>query len=95
MIGKRPETLIPNCKLNRLDRKTYVTAIPEDGDYDDHAVKIMRLSFTKTENLFTAPMLPGDHYNISLAMYSNEILVESTGINMTDVLGVFFDISKL
>lgn len=95
MIGKVPETLIPNCKLNRIDRKTYVTSTPKAGDYDDHAIKIMRLSFTANENLFTSPMLPGDHYNISLAMYSNDILVEKTGINMTDVLGVFFDVSKL
>lgn len=95
MIGKKPKTNIPNCKLNRLNRKTYVTAIPNRGDYSDHAIKIMRLSFKAKENLFTAPMLPGNHYNISLAMYSSNTLVEKTGINMTDVLGVFLDIAKL
>lgn len=92
MIGKLKSD-IPDCTLSRIDRKTYVTAIPVN--YGDHAIKIIRLSFETEENLFTAPILPGDHYNISLAMYEGNTLVEKTGINMTDVLGVFFDIALL
>jgi len=87
MIGKRSDT-IPNCKLNRIDRRTYVTATPEPGTYDDHAIKIIRISMNDVPDLFTAPMLPGDHYNISLSMYdADDVLVEKTHINMTDVLG--------
>lgn len=69
--------------------------MPTPGDYDDHAIKIVRLTFNDAANLFTAPMLPGDHYNMTLAMYSGNTLVEKTGINMTDVLGVFLDVSTL
>lgn len=53
------------------------------------------MSFETEAQLFTAPVLPGDHYNISLAMYEGDTLVEKTDINMTDVLGVFFDVNLL
>lgn len=60
------------------------------GRYDNHPIKIITID-GDTDH-FTAPLLPGGHYNISLSMYTaNNILVEKTTINMTDVLGVFFD----
>jgi hypothetical protein len=103
MIGKLSNA-VPDCKLNRIDRRTYVTMSPPiidiGGDdyytYSRHDIKIMRISMNNVDDLFTAPMLPGDHYNISLAMYDeSEVLVEKTGINMTDVLGKFLDVAFL
>jgi hypothetical protein len=76
MIGKLSNS-VPDCKLNRIDRRTYVTMSPPTitlgGNpyytYKNHDVKIMRISMNNVPDLFTAPMLPGDHYNITLAMY--------------------------
>lgn len=54
MIGKvKSDIPSTDCTLNRQDRNSYVTLIPRD--YTDHAVKIIRLSFTVEDNLFTAP----------------------------------------
>jgi len=54
MIGKVTSDIpSTDCTLNRIDRNSYVTMIPKL--YSDHAVKIIRLSFTDEANLFTAP----------------------------------------
>lgn len=94
MIGK-DQTPISDCKLNRVDRRTLVNFVPKAGDYDDHAVKIVRISFTNSANLFKAPQLPGDHYNMTLSMYSGNTLVEQTDTNLTTVKGSVLDKTKI
>lgn len=66
--------------------------IPGSPPTYDHRVKIIRLTDWNYGNprLFTAPMLPGGFYNMTIYLYSGNTLVESQNINLTNVLGVNF-----
>lgn len=52
---------------------------------------IITLSDSSSSLLFTAPLLPGNFYNVSLSLYSDTELVEQTTSNVTEVLGVPLD----
>jgi len=95
MFGKRV-TPILSCTLDRVEGKSFVTAQLHSSF--DHAIKIMRLSQNDPNLLFTAPELPGTHYNISNQMYSNiggGILAEANTINLTNVLGYDLEVALI
>ncbi|KRW99610.1 hypothetical protein PPERSA_03411 [Pseudocohnilembus persalinus] len=92
MIGKTSVD-VTDCSLDRIDGQTFATMVPPASSWDDHAVKIIRITFQQQADLFTAPSLPGDFYNISLSMWSGPTLVEKTYTNMTSVLGEYLDVA--
>lgn len=54
-------------------------------DYYDNAINIITLGDLGDGKLFKAPKYPGTHYNMSLELYSGEVLVEKSIINMSNV----------
>ena len=66
MIG-RTTVQQTSCSLSRSQGQTLVTLTPTG--YDNN-VKIFQLGSVDTANWFTAPGLPGDFYNMNVAVYS-------------------------
>lgn len=60
-------------------------------DYYNHAINIITLGDLGDGKLFKAPRYPGTHYNMSLELYSGDVLVEKSTINMTNVQGYKFE----
>jgi hypothetical protein len=92
MIGR---TTIPqgNCQLSRSQGQTLVTLVP--NNYDNQ-VKIFQLGTVLQSNWFTAPSLPGDFYNMNVAIYSNTgTLIAKQTRNISPVYGRFFDIPSM
>ncbi|KRX03573.1 hypothetical protein PPERSA_04125 [Pseudocohnilembus persalinus] len=90
-----------DCNLARPYRDRYVTFYPDEistGNNDafyDHAINIITLGNTDQDYLFKAPKYPGTHYNMTLELYSEGILVEKSVVNLTNVQGYDFDISYM
>lgn len=92
MIGR---TTVPqgNCKLGRSQGQTLVTLVP--NNYDNQ-VKIFQIGTVLQSNWFTAPNLPGDFYNMNVAIYSNTgTLIAKQTRNISPVYGRFFDIPSM
>ena len=66
MIG-RTTIQQTSCKLSRYQGQTLVTLTPTG--YDNN-VKIFQIGSVDTANWFTAPGLPGDFYDMNVAVYS-------------------------
>ena len=62
MIGIT-ETSVQECKLDRVDKKTYIVITP-DNQYENE-IKIIRITHNDRTQLFKAAMLPGSYYIMS------------------------------
>lgn len=76
--------------MRRPYRDRFVTLYPDELQMDplsyyDHAINIITLGHKQDDKLFTAPKYPGEHYNMTLELYSGDVLVEKSVINMTNV----------
>ena len=84
MIG-RTTTPQGNCQLSRSQGQTLVTLVP--NNYDNQ-VKIIQIGTVLQSNWFTAPSLPGDFYNMNVAIYSNTgALIAKQTRNISPVYG--------
>jgi hypothetical protein len=84
MIGR---TTIPQttCLLSRNQGQTEVKIIP--NNYDNQ-VKIFQLGTISQDNWFTAPSLPGNFYNMNVAVYTvNGTLLAKQTRNISPVYG--------
>ena len=64
----------------------------------DHIIRIFRLTVTPTSpisHFFTAPLVPGNHYNAESFIYAANYFVEYNFVNLTEILGPSFDISYM
>lgn len=92
MIGRTTEAQ-PNCKLSRFQGQTLVTLTPDN--YDNN-VKIFQIGSVEQSNWFTAPNLPGDFYNMNVAVYAdNGTLVTKQTRNISPVYGRNLDIPSI
>lgn len=57
----------PNCVLSRSNGQTLVTLTPNNYD---NTVKIFQIGTVSQANWFTSPSLPGNFYNMNVAIYS-------------------------
>ncbi|KAL4505423.1 hypothetical protein ABPG72_002485 [Tetrahymena utriculariae] len=91
-------TPVLKCELMRVRGQTFVNMTfypldPTNPNYKagklpyDNAVKIVRISAKSNNDLFTAPMLPGEIYNITASLYSSNIVIEKQTINVTKIIG--------
>lgn len=58
MLGKYDDTL-SYCRIDRINRQTFITIAILDSD---DRVKIIRLSDTNINSLFSTPLIPGGFY---------------------------------
>jgi len=92
MIG-RTTVGQPNCQLSRSQGQTLVTLVP--NNYDNQ-VKIIQLGTVSQSNWFTAPSLPGDFYNMNVAIYSpTGTLIAKQTRNISPVYGQSFNIPSM
>lgn len=82
-----------NCQLSRSQGQTLVTLVP--NNYDNQ-VKIIQLGTVSQSNWFTAPSLPGDFYNMNVAIYSTTgTLIAKQTRNISPVYGQSFNIPSM
>jgi hypothetical protein len=92
MIG-RTTIPQPNCQLSRHQGQTLVTIVPEGYD---NQVKIFQIGSVAQNNWFTAPSLPGDFYNMNVAVYApNGSLIAKQTDNISPVYGRSLDIPSM
>jgi hypothetical protein len=92
MIG-RTTIPQPNCQLSRSQGQTLVTLVP--SNYDNQ-VKIIQIGTVSQTNWFTAPSLPGDFYNMNVAIYSpTGSLIAKQTRNISPVYGSSFNIPTM
>ena len=92
MIG-RTTVPQPNCQLSRSQGQTLVTIVPTNYD---NQVKIIQIGTVSSTNWFTAPSLPGDFYNMNVAIYSpTGSLIAKQTRNISPVYGSSFDIPTM
>jgi len=92
MIGR---TISPqsSCQLSRSQGQTLVTLVP--SNYDNQ-VKIIQIGTVAQSNWFTAPSLPGDFYNMNVAIYSpTGALIAKQTRNISPVYGQSLDIPSI
>ena len=84
MIG-RTTLQQTSCQLSRYQGQTLVTLTP--NGYDNN-VKIFQLGSVDTANWFTAPGLPGDFYDMNVAIYGpNGTLIAKQTRTISPVYG--------
>lgn len=92
MIG-RTTIAQPNCQLSRYQGQTLVTLTPTE--YDNN-VKIFQIGSVSQTNWFTAPSLPGDFYEMNVAVYADSgTLVSKQTRSISPVYGDNFDIPSI
>jgi len=70
-----------------------VTLVPTGWD---NQVKILQLGTVDMSNWFTAPTLPGDFYNLNVAVYSNTgVLYSKQTRKISSVYGEEFNIPSI
>lgn len=83
----------PNCQLSRSQGQTLVTLTPVSYD---NQVKIIQIGTVDQANWFTAPGLPGNFYNMNVAVYSpTGALIAKQTRNISPVYGSSFDIPSM
>jgi hypothetical protein len=92
MIGRTTSTQT-SCQLSRYQGQTLVTLTP---DIYDNNVKIFQVGSVDKANWFTAPSLPGDFYEMNVAVYAaNGTLVSKQTRSISPVYGDSFDIPSI
>jgi hypothetical protein len=92
MIGRTVNSQ-PNCQLSRSSGQTLVTIIPTGYD---NTVKIIQIGTVSQANWFTAPALPGNFYNMNVAIYStNGSLIAKQTRNISPVYGQSLNIPTM
>jgi hypothetical protein len=82
-----------NCQLSRSQGQTLVTLVPTNYD---NQVKIIQIGTVSQSNWFTAPSLPGDFYNMNVAIYAaNGTLIAKQTRNISPVYGQSLDIPSI
>lgn len=82
-----------NCQLSRSQGQTLVTLVPTNYD---NQVKIIQIGTVSQNNWFTAPSLPGDFYNMNVAIYgTNGTLIAKQTRNISPVYGQSLDIPSI
>jgi hypothetical protein len=85
----------PSCQLSRSQGQTLVTLVPAANTYDNQ-VKIIQIGTVSQTNWFTAPSLPGDFYNMNVAIYSpTGTLIAKQTRNISPVYGQSFNIPTM
>lgn len=87
MLGKYNDEL-SYCRIDRIKRQTFITISILNSD---DRVKIIRLTDTSIENLFSSPTIPGNFYLFKAQQYYQTTLREASRVNMTYVLGETID----
>jgi hypothetical protein len=83
----------PNCQQSRSQGQTLVTLVPTN--YDNN-VKIIQIGTVSQANWFTAPSLPGDFYEMNVAIYSvSGALIAKQTRKISPVYGQNFDITQM
>lgn len=59
---------VEECRVRFEFGQTFVTVVPSAAY--DNSLQIVRLFDTDSDNLFIVPRLPGDFYNITVDIYS-------------------------
>ena len=92
MIG-RTQTPQTNCKQDRVNSETLVTIVPTGWD---DKVKILQIGTVDDTNWFTAPSLPGDFYNLNVAVYdTSDVLFSKETRKISSVYGEELDIPSI
>jgi len=86
------DTVLNECSLERKDGKTKITLGADN--YDD-LVRILEVANKNQSKLFKAPKYPGDFYPITVELYENDQLREKETKNITNILGLDFDLNHL
>jgi hypothetical protein len=93
MIG-RTTLQLNGCQLSRSQGQTLVTLTPSSAY--DNKVKIFQLGSVETANWFTAPSLPGDFYEMNVAIYSpSGTLIAKQTRTISPVYGENLDIPSI
>lgn len=74
-----------SCTASRNDSDL---RIKFDPDSYNHNYKLVSIDTSQNSKLFTAPALPGTHYQMGVDLYScSDVLMESMKVNLTTVYG--------